>query len=210
MIPTDQGHQPSSSAVAVIALCVLALTACGSHSSSGTQEQSAADAGTTAAPVAAAGGATGDTAGADLPVYPGATKLPMRAQSIPTSCGSKVALVAYNVAADARTVANWYKERMSGAVTIDSSDEGGDSGSTQVEILGANAAEAVVVSQMHFTGKLATAAKSIDADKTTLGFETFDPPLGQDYVTLMTQAVGSDPSAKQAARDKLTSMCAKG
>lgn len=210
MKPKKPGHDSPSVRAALIALCVATLAGCGSSNSSSAQQ------GQSASPAASVAATSDVPASTDLPVYPGASKIDMSTSHAKTSnvmCGRTISVVgSYDSATDAQTVANWYKDRISGAAVFNiSSDEGGGSGATSFEIIGSGGAVAVVVTQMHYGSEvLAKAAKSLGTDKTNIGLETFDPPMGQDYIALMAQATGSDPAAKQAATAKLTAMCPNG
>jgi len=181
---------------------------CASHSTSETQGQAAAAVASAAASASAGDAQTAATT--DLPVYPGATMVPTRLAHDMSLCGRKLKLVSYHVAADAHTVASWYKDHTSGATLVDLNNSTNDANITQFEVLDANGGNAAIVMQMHFSNaKLAAAAKTLDADKTSIGIETFDPPFGQEYVALMSQATSNDPSAVQAAKAKLGTMCPK-
>jgi hypothetical protein len=204
---------PAGRAV-LIALCVAALAGCGSNNSSSAQGQSPSPgASVAAASVAATSEAPAST---DLPVYPGASKddtSKSHAKLSNVMCGRTISVVgSYESSADAKTIAGWYKDHMSGASVFDTStDVGGGSGSTGFEIMAPGGAAAAIVTQMHYGGgTMSAAAKQIGLDKTEIGFETFDPPFSQDYIALMAQATGSDAAAKQAATAKLQAMCPNG
>jgi hypothetical protein len=127
---------------------------------------------------------------------------------IPSICGHQLTMSSYEAAADGKAVAAWYKDHVPGALVFDSSDDA-DSGTkdTSVEIITADGAQGVTVNQLDYDPRLAAAAKTIGADKTQIGLETFTPPLGQDYLALMAQGTSGDASAKEDAKKKLAAMC---
>jgi hypothetical protein len=212
-------------AAMVAALCASTLGGCGSHNATTDQTQAtaAADAvetGAAADNATAAAGSDGAAPAANLPIYPGAKFVPMPAGvKSPPVCGHKLTIAFYDVAADGKTVAAWYKEHVPGALAFDMSNsddidgsgdtDGGTTG-TSVEIATADGSEAAVVNQMGFDPRLKAAAKTLGADKTDIGLETFEPPLGQDYLALMAQVTGGDAAAKAAAKTKIIAMCPGG
>jgi len=199
---------------ALAALCIVAVSACGSNSSSTKTAQSGDESASSAPGVTATAPTSGDeTSATNLPIYPSATKQAVPAALGTTShCGHTMKMTMYQTAADGQTVADWYKGRLPGASVIDMSGElGGGAAAGKniaITILDANAAAGVTITQMQFNSStFKNAAKTIGANKTGIGLETWDPPLGPDYVALVKQATGDDAAAKQAAKDKLKSMC---
>jgi hypothetical protein len=189
------------------------LGGCGTQSSSTDQAQpsAAADAGAASAP-AASSAAPAVAAAGNLPVYPGSKLQPMPAGvKIPPVCGHQLTMRSYAVAADGKTVAAWYKDHVPGALVYDvSGDADSSTKDTSVEIMTADGAQAAVVNQLDYDPRLAAAAKTIGADKTQIGLETFTPPLGQDYLAIMSAGTSGDAAAKEAAKSKLAAMCPNG
>jgi hypothetical protein len=125
--------------------------------------------------------AQGSTATPSLPIYPGATKLANQSNRTFSTCGHKLGLVAYDSAADGKSVAKWYEGKIPGAVVIDISQIDSTSIDTEIEVFTPDGSQGAVIHQMSMvSSKLQTAAKSIGADKTGIGLETVDPPLGAD------------------------------
>jgi hypothetical protein len=193
------------------------LGGCGSHSASTDQAQptAAADNGaTTAAATSAPQDATPVAAAAagTIPVYPGAKQQPMPAGvTIPSMCGHKVTISSYDVAVSGKTVAAWYKDHVPGGLVLDvSGDADSSTKDISVEIFTADGSQAAVVNQLEYDPRLAGAAKTIGADKTQIGLETFTPPLSQDYLAIMSQGTSGDQAAKEAAKTKLAAMCPNG
>jgi hypothetical protein len=142
----------------------------------------------------------------DLPLYPGATKVPHQVSVPVTNCGHKILVVDYDTNDSPDKVADWYKARIPGAMTI---RHNSDPDQTSIEVIDQDGARAAVAERMHFANaKLQASAASIGMDKTTVGLERFDPPLGHAYLELMQQGE-SNPAAANAARAKLTAMCPK-
>jgi hypothetical protein len=148
--------------------------------------------------------AQGVAANSTLPVYPGAATVP-----VPTNlknfsmCGHKVAFVSYESPAGGKSVAKWYASKVPGAIVVDLSRTDPSSVDTEIEVFTPDASQAAVIHQMTLTNaKLQAAAKTIDADKTGIGLQTYDPPLGADYVTLVQQAKRGDVAAKRALAAK--------
>ena len=153
---------------------------------------------------ATATAAQGVAATSNLPIYPGAVKLATQLTSTYSTCGHKMGLVSYDSATDGKTVAKWYESKIPGAVAVDLSKTDSGSVDTEIEVFTPDASEGAVIHQMSMTNsKLQAAAKSIGADKTGIGLETFDPPLGADYLSLVKQAKHGDAAAKSA----LTARC---
>lgn len=93
--------------------------------------------------------------------------------------------VAYRVKdAGAQTVAAWYMSHVPGgiSVTIPAADQ------SVVEVFQPGGHAAATISQIHFDPKLASAAKSLGADSTLLGIETFDPPMSPDTIDMVRSA----------------------
>jgi hypothetical protein len=172
---------------------------------------SSSDRGTQARDTGAANTQTthGDRAAASaaLPIYPGATKLrlPSGAQSMDlTVCGSKMRIVDYKVSgADAATIMRWYAERISGGLRVAVSFDSGSS----VSIYRPDGSAAATAVQVRYDPALASAAKSIGADATTLGIVTYDPPLSHDILQSLQRYASGDAADKKAARAELKSKC---
>lgn len=159
-----------------------------------------------AATAATTTGAQAVAATSNLPIYPGATALATQLKRTFSTCGHEIRLVSYKSAADGKTVAKWYESKIPGAVVVDLSKTDSGSVDTEIEVFTPNTSEAAVIHQMSMTSStLQAAAKSIGADKTGIGLETFDPPLGADYLSLVKRARHGDAAAKSA----LTARCPK-
>ena len=142
----------------------------------------------------------------NLPVYPGATKLARQAHGAFATCGHSIGLVSYDSTADAKAVAQWYASKIQGAVVLDLSKTDSGTIDTEMEVFTPDGSQGAVVHRMTMTSaKLQAAAMSIGADKTGIGLETFDPPLGADYLGLEKRALSGDAASKSA----LTAKCPK-
>lgn len=161
-----------------------------------------------AAPALAFGLAPLAASAGDLPLYPGATKVPHQtdATGTVTNCGHKISTTAYDTNDMPDKVAGWYKGRIPGALTIRLH---GDPDQISVEVFDADGSRAAIAQRMQFANaKLQAAGASIGMDKTTIGLERFDPPLGHAYLELMQQGE-ANPAAAKAAQAKLAAMCPK-
>jgi hypothetical protein len=137
-----------------------------------------------------------DAEASDLPIYPGATKIPTHIKASAVSCGHKIEVIPYETAASAKTVAKWYEGKISGASVLDQSTTDSGDVNTQITVLKPDASEGVNVHQMVLgNAKLQAAAKQLGSDKTEIGLTTFTPPLGAGYVALEARAVHGDSAA---------------
>jgi hypothetical protein len=77
-----------------------------------------------------------------------------------------------------------------------------------IDLMQPDGSGSVDVMQMHFrnTG-LQAALKTIGMDETTISFTHFDPPLGNEYVTVMSRLTSGDASTKAAAKARLATLC---
>ena len=142
----------------------------------------------------------------NLPVYPGATMLARRTHGAYATCGHTIGLISYNSTADAKAIAKWYAGKIPGAVVLDLSKADSTMINTEMEVFTPDGSQGAVIHRMTMTNaKLQAAAKSIGADTTGIGLETFDPPLGADYLALEKRALGGDAASKSA----LTAKCPK-
>ena len=156
--------------------------------------------------VAAATVAQDAAASSSLPIYPGATKPARRLGRTFPMCGHKVGIVSYNSAADAKAIAKWYQNRVPGAIVVDLSRTDSSTIDTEMEVFTPDASQAVVIHRLTMTSSnFQAAAKSLGTDKTGIGVETFDPPLGAEYLSLQKRAHGGDA----AARRTLSAKCPK-
>lgn len=178
-----------------VVLClVVAVAGCSASSSQNVRAS---------APAASAAAANAQPAAAEAPldVYPGATKLPTQMNAPMSFCGTKMTTVVYRVKdANAQTVAAWYASHVPGGITITvpAADQ------SVVEVFQPGGHAAAAISQIHFDPKLANAAKSLGADSTLLGIETFDPPMSPDTIDVVRSAANGDTTAKS----KLKAQCA--
>ena len=141
-------------------------------------------------------------AGSPFLVYPGAAKVAVQMEGTQTLCGSEMTLVLYQTAADGKTVAKWYAGKVPGAGVVDTSTTDSSSINTQIEILAPDASTIAVIHHGDDEFQIAAAAASIGGDKTGVGLETFDPPLGADYLALVKRVKNGDPAAKPALAAK--------
>lgn len=203
---------------AVAAVLAAALTACSSsHGAPGSQRSADAQASpetapTTGAPAQSDASQNAQPSGATgLPVYPGAVKTPTQMQRSVKMCGSVMSMTLYRIPdADADTVSKWYGARMANAIHMSfHSDTGTTAATSQNEaFFSPDGSSSVMVMQMHLTSaSLAAAAKTIGADKTTIGLNTYNPPFSPDVVRAMQQASQGDAAAKAAARATVKAKC---
>ena len=135
-----------------------------------------------------------------LALYPGATKLPRQMSEAIQFCGTKMTTVAYRVPnVSAQTVAAWYASHIPGGITVRIRKPN----DTLIEVFEPDGHAGAVITQMHFDPQLASAAKSIGADRTGLGIVTFDPPMSADKIDREGKAANGDASAKA----KLKAQC---
>jgi hypothetical protein len=157
------------------------VAGCSSNSSDGHQRATGEPA-SAAAPAAAR---PAEAAPARLSVYPGATKLPTQMRDAIPFCGTKMTTVVYRVPdANAQTVAAWYASHISGRITVTILK----ANDTVVEVFDPDGRAAAAISQMHFDPRLASAAKGLGADRTSLGIVTFDPPMSSDMIAMVGKA----------------------
>lgn len=198
---------------AAAAALAVAVAACsGSHGAGERQQISASSRATsqgTALPSAASQSAA-PRAPSNLPVYPGAVKMAAQMQRPIKMCGSALSLTMYEVAgADAATVTKWYDARVNGGIHMSFHSDTGTTAATSENdaIFSPDGSSSVMVMQMHLSSKLAAAAKSIGADRTTIGLNSYDPPFSPDLVRAMQQAALGDEAAKTAARAMVKAKC---
>jgi hypothetical protein len=142
----------------------------------------------------------------DLPLYPGATKASHQMAQPVMDCGHEISAAVYDTKDAPEKVAAWYKSRIPGAMTIRRQS---DPNEVSIEVADPDGARAASITRMRFTSaKLQASAASIGMDKTSLGLERFDPPLGHAYLELEKQG-GSNSAAADAVRAKLSAKCPK-
>ena len=140
-----------------------------------------------------AAAAAAPASSADLVLYPGATKLPRQMSTSIAFCGTKMTVVGYRLPdVNAQTVAAWYKSRIPGAITVTTPK----ANSIGIEVLAPDGHAAAVITQMRYDPGLASAAKSIGADRAGLGIATYDPPLSRDMIELIAAVAHGDSSAR--------------
>lgn len=133
-----------------------------------------------------------------IPVYPGATKLAKQLGRTFPMCGHTVDVVSYNSAADAKAVAKWYQSNIPGSVVMDLSRTDASTIDTEIEVFTADASRGVVIHRLTMrSSNFQAAEKTLGTDKTGIGVETFTPPLGADYVSLMKRARSGDAAARR-------------
>jgi hypothetical protein len=172
----------------MLSLAIIAAS-CSSNSSDGHQRATNAP----ASAAARAAATPAEAAPATLAVYPGATKLLTQMRDAISFCGTKMTTVVYRVPdVNAQTVAAWYASHIAGGITV-TIPKAND---TVVEVFEPNGRAAAAISQMHFDPRLASAAKGLGADRTSLGIVTFDPPMSSDMIAMVGKAANGDTSAK--------------
>lgn len=198
------------SSALLAAVLAAAVAGCSSNSQNAGQQSSSAPANAAAtetagtAPVTAATTAAAPAAAAPLDVYPGATKLPTQMRGSVSFCNTKMTTIVYRVGgANAETVAGWYAAHVPGGIRINIPV---DANSTTIEIFEPGGQAAAAITQMHYDPRLAAAAKSLGADRTTLGLVTFDPPLSSDWIDTIRAAESGDA----AARARMKAKCGSG
>lgn len=194
------------SSALLAAVLAAAVAGCSSSSQNAGQQSSSAPANAAATETAGTAPVTAATtaAAAPLDVYPGATKLPTQMRGSVSFCNTKMTTIVYRVgAANAETVAGWYAAHIPGGIRINIPV---DANSTTVEVFEPGGQAAAAITQMHYDPRLAAAAKSLGADRTTLGLVTFDPPLSSDWIDTIRAAESGDT----AARARMKAKCGSG
>jgi hypothetical protein len=134
-----------------------------------------------------------------LPIYPASTKTALHSTPKVSMCGHQMGLVPYASAVDGKTVAKWYESKIPGAVVIDTGTTDSASIDTEIQVYTPDGSQVAVIHQMTMTSaKLQAASKTIGGDKTDIGLETFSPPLGADYLSLMQRTQRGDAAAKSS------------
>jgi hypothetical protein len=134
-----------------------------------------------------------------LPIYPESTKAPQHPTPNVSVCGHQIGLVSYQSTASGKTVGKWYESKIPGAVVLDTSSTDSGSIDTEIQVYTPDGSQVAVIHQMTMTSaKLQYASKMIGGDKTGIGLETFTPPLGADYLSLMQRTQHGDAAAKSA------------
>jgi hypothetical protein len=200
---------------AALAALVLTLAGCSGSHGSGNAQQSTQQAPATqgvASTAPSSETAAAPAAPANLPVYPGATKSRSQMKTAMKICGSSVSLTMYEIrGTDAAPIAKWYDSRIPNAIHININNPKSESSSTtetNYAIFEPDGSAGVMVLQMHFASPtLANAAKSIGADKTTIGINSYNPPLSPDLMAQMQQGANGDAAAKAAARAQIKAKC---
>ena len=138
----------------------------------------------------------GNAAASDVPIYPGATKVPTHLTGSAVNCGHKIQVVPYESAANAKTVAKWYEGKFAGASVLDQSSADSGDVDTQITVLNSDGSAGVNVHQIVLgNARLQAAAKQLGSDKTEIGISTYSPPLGAGYIALESRAVHHDAAA---------------
>ena len=120
-------------------------------------------------------------------------------------CGRRVSVDgSYDSKDSPEKVAAWYKSRIPGATVFRHDD---DPTQTAIGVYDADGGRAAIVLRMHFSGALAASTASLGMDKTSIGIERFDPPLGRAILNSMKE--GSSAQSK-ATRAKLAATCPAG
>jgi hypothetical protein len=143
-------------------------------------------------------------------MYPGAVKErpPSPNVTMPKMCGRAVTIVSYHASADPKTVAGWYKAHVSGGAFLDTSNSDEGTHDSSFQIYTADGSAVVVIQRLDFSGaNLSAAAKTLGMDKTDIGIESFEPPLGANFVALAAQSRNGDAASKAAAKKQMASLC---
>jgi hypothetical protein len=172
------------------------------------------------ATILAAGSPAGRVAASpNLPTYPGATietPAPEAKNMKFKLCGKAMSIVSYKTTADPKAVAAWFKAHIPGAVAIDNTTRDGGSVDNSFEILPPDGSAIIVANRIDFNGShLSAAAKTLGMDKTDIGVETPDSPLGSGFVSVVTQLAhrkidNADAATKEAAKKQLEAVCPGG
>jgi hypothetical protein len=151
-------------------------------------------------------------AASDVPVYPGAVKKPVAAAAnSQTMCGHTIKVESYDSAGNPRAIAAWYKSRVPGAITVDSSTSDRSSRDTTLAIYSGAGDAVIVILRIDFSNaKMQASAGTIGMDKTSIGIEHIAPPFGPDYLAAVQLAGSKDAVALKAAKAKLGAMCPNG
>jgi hypothetical protein len=191
----------------------VAIAGCGGKGSTSSQQATQ-----TAAPASVASG--GESAAATspassnanpvttLPVYPGATKLATQFTKPMTFCSHKVTMTVYHVSDSPEKVSSWYASRMSGSTIAKIASPGAATSGqgTSYFVVDSGGGFAAVVYQMHF-GSLEKQAQRLGMGKTTIGLNSYDPPLSSDEIALFKAGSGTDAAAKAQAAAQLKQKC---
>ena len=197
---------------------VLATAGCGGGGGASGQRANATQPPAVAQPPAAASPAAPNNAPAmgggsndavtNLPVFPGAAKMPMRING-GTFCNHKMSLAVYRAnSASADQVADWYAGRMNGAIKLNIGKQmGGGAAVTGYTLVDPSGADAASVSQTHFGPSMGKMAQTMGANRTTIGLVTYNPPLSPAEMQMMRDITGGDAAARQRARAQLKAKC---
>jgi hypothetical protein len=141
---------------------------------------------------------SGIAASSRLPIYPGAVF--ENENSNVVNCGHAVSLVRYNVGAtNIEKVADWYAQRMAGAVRFDSVVLG----SKAATVFDSNGANAVNVTAITDVGSNDPKAKGLLHPHIDLVLLTYSPPISSAGVQLAKAANTGD----KAAAARMMQMC---
>jgi len=145
---------------------------------------------------------------ADLPVYPGATKMAYLGPTSFTRCGHKISVTTYDVNADAKSVSDWYGAHIPGGirVTKDSTVAGG-TGLTMTEIFEPSGVGVAAITQIHFAATSPSAGQHRGGAGVHIGLGTYEPALSPTELQTMQAFMGSDPAAKQQAIARMKAKC---
>jgi hypothetical protein len=135
----------------------------------------------------------------NFPVFPGAKSVAVtQPKAGMDSCGQhiKTTILLYKTATGAKAVASWYRSQMPGALFMDLSTADSTDKNVSIEVMKSDGSGAAIVSQMTFANaKLQAANETLDANGTSIGLETFSPPIDPQIVSLSYRAAHHDASA---------------
>ena len=118
----------------------------------------------------------------NIPVYPGAMKLPTQMTSPTKACGHEMMVIVYRSTAGAESVRQWYAGKMPGSTTLKITSP--SSGVSGFLVVAPGGATAVSISRPPAEAK------------TLIGLYAYDPPYGARDIALLRGAQQGDPGAR--------------
>jgi hypothetical protein len=122
----------------------------------------------------------------NLPVYPGAIKIPTPLSSPTKSCGHEMMLIVYRSTAGAESVRQWYAGKMPGSTSLKITSP--SSGVSGFMIVAQGGATAVTIS------------RPPGEARTVIGLYAYDPPYGARDIALLRAVQRGDAAAKATAK----------
>lgn len=187
---------------ALVALLIAAAGCSGSHAN-GTNGQSSGQ--------QTAGQSTTAENPANLPLYPGAARLSMQMSRPVKACGTTARMTIYTVKdVDSATVSKWYDQQIANGIhlTDNGQVQSKYGAATHSVIFKPDGTGSVVLVQMQFTSPhIATIAKTLGANRTTIAIENFDPPVPREIMAMLQKGNQGDAASKDAAREQIKEKC---